>query len=270
MEEGQWALIAGSAEGLGEAFTTVLAAKGFNLILADIQEKALNSIAEKIERKHGIKTVRLLIDLASEGSWEKCMNEARAVDCRMLVYNAAMSEVKPFLDHSSQNLERFLDVNNRTAILLVHAFASHLRVQEKNGDIILMSSMAGLIAPVYAAPYAATKAFLITLARSLFSELRPYHIGITACCSGIINTPKFLESKPGSRVQMMESRDVAEYALKMKGKKPVCIPGWKNRLNYVILSRLIPSVLAMYFVNRAMKKMYTFKRNAVDGKPAAA
>ncbi|MEI6885622.1 MAG: SDR family NAD(P)-dependent oxidoreductase, partial [Bacteroidota bacterium] len=176
--------------------------------------------------------------------------------CRILVYCAAMSEVKPFLDHSSENLEKFIDVNNRTAMLLVHGFAAFLREQGKPGKILLMSSLAGLLSPVYVSPYAASKAFLISLAKSLYNEFRPHGIGISVCCAGIINTAKFLESKAHGRIPMADPDRVAAYALKNCGKKAVCIHGFANRLNYFILSRMLPRSLASCFVNRAMRKMY--------------
>jgi len=261
MKEGQWALIAGSAEGLGEAFTTLLAAQGFNLILVDNQEQALKNIAEKAGSSMGVKTVPLNLDLATEDAWQTCMDAARDVDCSLLVYNAAMSEVKPFLDHDRESLERFIHVNNRTALLLVHAFAGHLREKKKPGRILLMSSLAGLMAPVYVAPYAGSKAFLIALARSLFYELRPYNIGLSVCCAGIINTPKFLESQPRMPVRMSDPFQVAEFALKCCGKKAVIIHGWMNRLNYFFISRFLPASLSSYFVNRFMRKIYpTFDR----------
>ena len=256
MKEGQWALIAGSAKGMGEAFTTLLAAQGFNLILADHQEFALQSTADRIKARYHVETIRLVLDLGDENAWEHCMKAVRDVDCRLLVYNAARSEIKSFLDHSTESLNRFLDVNNRTAILLVHAFASHLRDQGKTGRILLMSSLAGLMAPVFVAPYAASKAFLITLARSLFYEIRPFKISISVCVSGIINTPKFLESRAEGHIHKADPYRVAEYAIKMSGKKAVYIHGMRNRLNYFLLSGVLPASLSSYFVNRAMRKMY--------------
>ncbi len=261
MEEGQWALIAGSAEGLGEAFTESLAAQGVNLILLDRKEDALNEIVKEVVRKHGIKIVPLCIDLADENAWKVCMDAMRDAGCRLLVYCAAMSEVKPFLEHSPGTLDRFIDVNNRSLILLVHAFAGYLKEQGKTGKILLVSSLAGLLAPVYIAPYAASKAFLVALARSLFYEFKPYGIGISVCVAGIIKTPKFLESRAEGRIAMADPYSVAAYALSRCGKKAVCIHGWKNRLNYFILSKMLPASLASYFVNRAMRIMYpTFSR----------
>ncbi len=282
MEQAQWALIAGSAGGLGEAFTLLLAEQGFNLILADRDEEALGKIVTKIVTKYDIKVVSLCVDLADENAWRVCMDAVRDAGCGMqdagcgmqdagcgmqdagcgmLVYCAAMSEVKPFLDHSPENLNRFIDVNNRTAMLLVHAFAGYLRDQKKPGKILLMSSLAGLMSPVYVTPYAASKAFLISLSRSLFYELKPLQIGISVCCAGIINTPKFLESKAHGDIPMADPLKVAAYAIKMCGKKAVCIHGFTNRLSYFFISGILPSALASYFVNRAMRKMYpTFSR----------
>jgi len=282
MEQSQWALIAGSAGGLGEAFTLLLASQGFNLILVDREREGLEKIGRKVVKEYGIKVTSLCIDLGEQYAWKVCMEAIRDAGtviqeagtrmqdagsgmpytgCGMLVYCAAMSEVKPFLEHSSDNLERFIDVNNRTAMLLVHAFAGYLRDQKKAGKILLMSSLAGLFAPVYIAPYGATKAFLITLARSLYCEFDRFHIGITVCCSGIINTPKFLESRAQGDIPMADPQKVASYAIKMCGKKAVCIHGSANRLSYFFISRILPSTLASYFVNRAMRKMYpTFSR----------
>jgi short-subunit dehydrogenase len=256
MESGQWALIAGSAEGLGEAFTELLARQKINLIMVDCKGDSLSTLAEKTEKLHGIRIIRIPLDLASAGAWEKCMDEARAVDCRILIYNAAYSVVGPFLDHSSESLERFVDVNNRTPVLLIRAFAIYLKSQGKHGKILLMSSLAGLMAPKYLAPYAATKSFLNALALSLYYEFRPFKIGVNVCCSGIINTPEFHESKARGKVRMAEPVAVAEYALKMAGRKAFCIHGWRNRLNYFFISRLLPKALASYFVNREMERMY--------------
>jgi len=261
MNEGQWALIAGSAEGLGEAFTLQLARRGFNLILVDRREEPMKKIAEQVVRKYERKTIMLQLDLGVPDAWKDCLTAMQDTGCTMLVYCAAMSEVKPFLQHDAENLERFIDVNNRTAMLLVHGYASYLKESGRKGRILLMSSLAGLMSPVYVAPYAASKAFLISLARSLFHEFKPLGIGISVCCAGIINTPKFLESQASGRIHMSNPASVAAYAVRHCGKKAVIIHGWTNRLSYFILSRMLPASLSSYFVNRSMRKMYpTFSR----------
>lgn len=266
METGHWALIAGSAEGLGEAFTLLLASQKFSLIMVDSNSAALGKLAANVETRFGIKVKPVLLDLADPLAWEQCMKEVRSVDCSLLIYNAAHSEVGLFLDHSPETLERFLDVNNRTPILLIRAFAGYLKECVKPGKILLMSSLAGLMSPQYIAPYAATKSFLVSLARSLDHEFRSIGISVTVCCSGIINTPRFHESKASGKPRMADPAAVASYALKMAGRKPFCIHGWRNRMNNFLLSRFIPSALASFFVNREMERIYPrFKSGKTSG-----
>lgn len=256
MKDRPWALIAGSAEGLGKEFSLQLARQGFNLIMIDHNSSALNFLADDIQRNSGVEVIREILDLGEIDAWKSCMDLIVKVDCSMLVYCAATSVIKPFVDHTAESLEKFISVNNRTAMLLVHAFARHLKEEGRHGKIILMSSMAGLFAPVYAVPYVASKAFLIGLARSLHPELRPFGIHVCVCCSGIIDTPKFHESRPYGKIRMADPAKVAKYALEKCEKKAVCIPGNANRLGYFILNRLLPQALSSYLANRAMRRMY--------------
>ncbi len=83
MKEGQWAMIAGSADGLGESFTTLLAAQGFNLVLIDRQPEALKKTAEKVEKKYRVKTLLSCIDLAGEDAWKICMGLIQETGCRI-------------------------------------------------------------------------------------------------------------------------------------------------------------------------------------------
>jgi short-subunit dehydrogenase len=261
VKEGKWALIAGSAEGLGKAFSLRLAREGYSLVMVDRNTQALDLLADDIRSQEKVRVLTLPLDLGDTDAWKACMDSISGLDCALLVYCAAASEIKPFLDRSRESLEPFISANNRTVLMLVHAFASRLREEEKKGKILLISSVAGLIAPVYAAPYVASKAFLAALSRSLFHEFREFGIGITTCCAGIIDTPKFRESHPQGKIRMLNPDKVAAYALRMCGKKAVCVTGTADRFSHFVLSRLLPSRLSSRLVNRAMRKMYpTFSR----------
>jgi short-subunit dehydrogenase len=54
----------------------------------------------------------------------------------------------------------------------------------------------------------------------------------------------------------MQPGEVAAYALKMLGKRSFCIPGWKNRLFYYFLTRVLPRKTAGNLVSKSMTKMY--------------
>lgn len=256
---GTWALVAGAAEGLGEAFSTTLAEGGMNLVMADVNRAALEELAPRLEEKFRIRVVPLVIDLAESNAWQRCMDAVSKLDCRLLVYNAAYSHVTPFLNHTHPALDRFVNVNAATVIHLVHAFASRLKKEKKPGGILLMSSLSGVIAPPLVAPYAATKAFNIKLAESLYHELKPIDIRISACTAGITSTPKFWESQPvfgKFKPEIMEARSVAAFALRNLGRKPVITPGWKNRFSYFLLTRIFPKSLSLRILSGAMQSMY--------------
>ena len=255
---GEWALIAGAAEGIGAAFSTTLAGTGMNLILADKNLLSLNLLADELEKTHRIKTIRLHQDLSEENASSDCFDKVKEIDFRLMIYVPAFSPVGKFTEYSTEEIDRFLSLNVRTPVHLVHSFLSRQQKGQRCG-IILMSSLAGMLGPALAAPYAATKAFSLIFAESLFHELKNDKVDILACCAGPTSTPTYWNSKPRNQskiIEIMQPLDVATYALKMLGKRPFCIPGWKNRLFYYFLTRVIPRKIAGILVSNSMVKMY--------------
>ncbi|MFZ4522149.1 MAG: SDR family NAD(P)-dependent oxidoreductase [Bacteroidales bacterium] len=256
---GNWALVAGAAEGLGEGFTNFLAAEGFNIIMVDVNPKAMAELARGIRQNFKVETVEIVLDLAGSDAAETCMKAAADKDCRLMIYVAAYSKVSRFADLEPSDLNGFLAVNTHTLLHLVHGFSKRLIASKQQGGILLVSSLAGLIGPQFVATYAATKSFGIRLAEALHSELKVHDIDITTCCAGTVSTPKYWESQPNfdrMKPPIMQPSEVAEYALFKLGKQPVCIPGLTNRLQYLFLMNLIPRKLASRLVNNAMEKMY--------------
>jgi short-subunit dehydrogenase len=256
---GQWALVAGAAEGIGAAFCEELAIKGMNVIMVDVKEVEMESLAKVLEMKYKIETLRLVIDLASPDAPEECMEALKARKCRLLIYNAAYSRVKPFLDAGKEELDLYINVNSRTPIKLVHAFANWLKSQDKQGGILLMSSLAGLWGTRLVASYSGTKAFNVTLAEALHHELKPYRIAVNVVCAGATATPGYLGTNPSYgfiRPSVMKPAQVASIALKKMGGKTVIIPGRPNRLTYFLMARILPRSWATWIFNKTMEKTY--------------
>ena len=256
---GNWALIAGSAEGLGEAWSVSLAGRGFSLIMIDHAKEKLMALSERLGREYGTVTITLPMDLAGRDAVERMMEKTGETDCRLMVYNAAYSLVSPFVDQEESDMEKYAEVNIGTQLRLVHAFSRRLAAEGKGGGIILMSSLAGLMGMQLVAPYSATKAFAWNLAEALHHELRPLGIDVMACIAGATATPAYLKTAPryGSlKPLVMMPGAVAEAALKKLGKRTLFIPGYGNRVSYFTLTRLLPRKLASRIANRSMKKMY--------------
>lgn len=265
---GQWALVAGAAEGIGAAFCEELARRGMNVILVDVKGEEMESLAKKIENQYQVQTKRLLQDLSEREAPRKCMEVLAGLDCRLLVYNAAYSRVKPFLEASPEELDLYINVNTRTPEHLVYLFAINLKEAGKTGGILLMSSLAGLWGTRLVAAYSGTKAFNLLLAEALSFELKKYGIDVSACCAGATATPGYLGTNPRRGAfgpVVMQPEKVAEYAIKKIGKKPVIIPGFSNQFNYFLLTRIFPRSLSVKMVNRVMQKTYGDKNNQPAG-----
>ncbi|MBE0647456.1 MAG: SDR family NAD(P)-dependent oxidoreductase [Bacteroidales bacterium] len=260
---GKWALIAGAAEGIGEGFSIQLARVGMNIVMVDNNLEAMRRLADRIIGEMQVEVRQIHLDLSFQEASGFVFQATEDLDCRLLIYVSAYSKVKPFLSSSPAELDSYLMLNNRTPIHLVYGFAGRLQAKERSGGIILISSLAGLLGPPLVAPYAATKGFLIRLAESLAAEFKPLSIDITVCCAGLTSTPTFLENTPEktrNKVKPMDPEKVAEYAVRHLGRKAVCIPGWRNRMSFFLLLRLLPRALSLKIMGKTMKKMYLVVR----------
>jgi len=256
---GNWALVAGAAEGIGRGFVSVLAARGYNIILVDRNVPAMTGLSQNIRLEYGVETTELALDLAAPDAAARCMEAVSRTGCRLLVYVAASSKISTFTKLDAGDIEGFLDVNTRTLLRLIHAFSRDLVQQGRPGGIILLSSLAGLVGPQFSAVYAATKSFSIRLTEALYDELKPAGVDILACCPGPVSTPAYWQSKPNLdkiRPSFTSPQQVAGYAMRNLGRRMICIPGLANRLQYFFLLNLIPRRLARRLVNQAMKRMY--------------
>lgn len=257
---GSWCLLAGAAEGLGEAWSIALAGRGMNIIMVDHQKALMQSLGEHLEREYGIETRRLHLDLARKESLTPMLDAIKETSCRLMIYNAAYSRVKKFGAHSREELDLYLGVNVGTPLQLVHGFreinAGHPGQQK---GLILMASLAGLWGAQLLASYGATKAFNILLAESLHHELIAHKYDVMACVAGATATPAYLGTKPRYgriRPSVMAPGKVAEGALKALGKRALYIPGRNNRLTYFLLTRVLRRKTSSSLFNRTTGKMY--------------
>lgn len=257
---GDWCLVAGAAEGLGEAYATALAEQGMNLIMVDLQKNRLDSLARQLEASFGVRTITLIADLFSEDSVKVMMELIIQTQCRLMIYNAAFSRVQNFLKNDSGMLDQYIGVNTRTPIQLIHGFCQfHAENSQLKKGILLMSSLAGSWGTNLLAPYGASKAFNQILAEALHYELKGEGFDVLACVAGATSTPAYLASLPPGKAKnrsTMTPEAVVSSALKALGKRPFVIPGFKNKLTYFILTRMLPRRASLRIMNHAVGSMY--------------
>lgn len=234
---GPWALVAGASEGLGEAWARALARRGLSLILIARREAKLQATAAAIAAAHGVEVHTLALDLADPELALRMRAGVGEREVGLLVYNAAYSRVGAFFEQSLDDKLRSIDVNCRGPLISIHELGAAMRAR-KRGGIVLMGSMSGLQGSPRLASYAASKAFDLILAESLWGELRDDGVDVLACVAGATRTPGFEAVASTAKGPVMDPAQVVEEALEALGRQPSMIPGLGNKLASAILSRL--------------------------------
>ena len=144
--------------------------------------------------------LHVLFGLAESVGWDKMArqfgyNREQTETTRILAtnqgaYNAGIAAGGPLEDFEDATVDRILDVNLRG---VVHGsrLAYAAMIEQGHGQIVNISSMAGLHAVPYSTIYAATKHAVVGLSISLREEARRHGVGVTVVCPGVVDTEVF-------------------------------------------------------------------------------
>lgn len=247
---GPCALIAGAAVGLGAEYARQIAARGVDLLLIDRDAAPLAATAAAVRDAHGVAVETVVADLGAADLLDRLAPALATREIGLLVYNAGLGTVAPFLDMDPAHIDRMVDVNCRGPLRLVRALAPEM-VARRRGGVILMSSLAGRIGSAQLAVYAASKAFAQVLADALWSELTPQGVDVLAVLPGSTRTPGWESSQPADApaVPVMDPPEVVRDALAALGEEPCVIPGKMNQDSATILAGL-PRRQAIEFLSQ--------------------
>jgi len=187
--DGSIALVTGAAGGIGRCISARLAAAGLSLALVDIDGDA----AEALLAELGAKGVAIAADLSAPEDVRTAATEAeeRLGPLDILVNNAGISGVgppKPSVDTPLEEWEKVLAVNVTAPFLFCQAVLPGM-VERGRGTILNVSSMAGLLSLPGRISYAASKAALISVTKTLALECARSGVRINAICPSWADTP---------------------------------------------------------------------------------
>lgn len=243
------AFITGAASGLGKAFCIELAKDGWNLGMADINVKELETAAAEMTALGG-KTWLYPLDVSDKDQYAKVaqafLTDAGGID--LLFNNAGVGDGGAFEEYGLENYEWMVGINQMGVVYGCHYFIPAMKKQ-RSGHILNTASAAAIgCAPTMGA-YNMTKAAVVAISETLYGELMDHNIQVSCIQPTYFRTNVVQYARGGELVKKatqlfieksgLEADTVAQEILNRAGKKEL----------YIILPE-------------AARKMWLFKRLA--------
>ena len=253
-----WALVTGSALGIGRQYAEQLAAKGYNLYLVDILDDIVRE-AEIIEHAHRVKCVAKVLDLATIDAAEKLHAEtvAEGYTFDVFIINAGMFSHCDILTTPTERIERLIVLHDLTLTMMCRLYGEDMR-QRGYGRILNMSSYSIWMPFPGLALYSASKSYVKSFTEAFAKELRGTGVSITAICPAGIATDLYGLSK---RLQkfgtntgiLMKPSSCARRGLRaMFKRRSVVVPDWWYKL-LIPFCKYLPGFIMRPLRNFTMK-----------------
>jgi len=193
------ALVTGAAQGIGKAIAVALAKAGAKVVVSDVNLELATQTAQEI---NGVPLKLNVTDLAeAEASLKKIKEDLGSID--ILVNNAGITKDTLFLRMKKEDWDLVLNINLNGVFNLCKATVP-LMMKQRSGKIINIASIVGEMGNVGQANYAASKAGVIGLTKTLAREVASRGITVNAIAPGFIQTAMTDKIPEEAKKKMME------------------------------------------------------------------
>lgn len=261
-----YALVTGAASGMGRVYAEKLAAKGYNLVIVDINAKGLEETASMVraeiasaegisdELKNSFKVLPVVQDLsvmeAADLIWEK--TEAEGCVVEVLVNNAGVMYCQGIAETSERMLKLIMMVHMNTPLLLCRKYIGGMK-ERGCGYILNISSLAAWMSWPGIGMYGNTKRFVKDYSRELRIECQKTGVSITNAYFGAVDTPLIplkdsLRKLARGLMVMITPEKAVERALRATFKRRRgTMPGFLNKLFWPFIVILPDCLLGLAY-----------------------
>jgi 3-oxoacyl-[acyl-carrier protein] reductase len=182
---GKTALVTGASGGIGGAIARALHRQGATLAISGTRADALNALAKEL----GSRVHVLPCNLADAAEVEKLVPAAEAAfgDLEILVNNAGLTRDGLFMRMKDEDWDQVISVNLNAAFRLTRAAVKGM-MRRKSGRIVSITSIVGVTGNAGQANYAASKAALIGMSKSVAAEAAGRNVTVNCVAPGFIET----------------------------------------------------------------------------------
>ncbi len=183
-------IITGAAKGIGRAIAKDFAYSGYNVCINyNTSENEAKELCSELA-KNGCNVIIYKADITKREEVDKMVEYVIGTfgNIDVLVNNAGISEYKLFIDISEEELQRMLNVNIMGTFNMSQSVLKKSMLPRKDGTIINISSIWGMVGASLEVAYSTSKAAIIGMSKALAKELAPSNITVNVVAPGAIST----------------------------------------------------------------------------------
>jgi NADP-dependent 3-hydroxy acid dehydrogenase YdfG len=263
---GAVAVVTGGARGIGRAIAEALSVSGMKVAIGDLDVE----LAERAARDIGGDSIGLGLDVTVRASFERAIDtvEERCGPLDVLVNNAGIMPVGPFLDEDDRTTRRIIDVN-------VHGVLHGMKivlprfVARGQGHVVNLASMAAKVAAPGGVTYSGSKHFVLGASDAIRQELRGTGVEVTCVMPGPVQTEMMAGLRPARGLRQVTVEEVATaiVAVLRRPRFEVHVPavaGRMHALSLVLPRRARELLLRAFRADRVLTQIDHAARRAYE------